>query len=117
MRLCLVIVLAWIAPALAEAPHPVAEASTFGAVAAQAPLCGLRDEHWAEDLRLAARELPADPRQIVAALGYGDMEALEDFAADSPRVVCPALAANPALARADAAVARYREARKGKPVG
>jgi len=97
-------------------PQAVADASTFGAVAAQSSLCGLRDETWAEDLRKATQMLPADRDHLVAALGYGDMEANEDFAADTPAVACPALQANPALARADAMVAAYRALSTHKPV-
>jgi hypothetical protein len=95
----------------------VAEAATFGAVAQQATLCGLRDAGWAEDLRLSALQSHADHGQLVAALGYGDMEASEDLAADTPAVVCPQLKVNPALKRADEAVEMYRQAKTGKPVG
>ncbi len=102
-------VLVWSASAQAQpAPQAVADAATFGAVATQSALCGLRDESWAEDLRMATQQLPADHEHLVAALGYGDMEANEEFAADKPEKVCPALAENPALARADAMVAAYR---------
>ena len=97
-------------------PQAVADASTFGAVAAESSLCGLRDESWAEDLRKATQLLPADHDHLVAALGYGDMEANEDFAADKPEVVCPALKANPALARADAMVAAYRARSVKRPL-
>jgi hypothetical protein len=45
------------------------------------------------------------------------MEALEDFAAASPAAACASLAANPALPRADQAVARLRRQRDAKPVG
>lgn len=50
-------------------------------------------------------------------MGYGDMEALEDFAADTPEVTCAALRDNPALARADKAVNAFRRRRDGKPLG
>ena len=62
---------------------------------------------------LAAR----DSGKAEAALGYADMEALEDLAADTPEAVCAALRTNPALGRADAAVAAFRRLRDGKPVG
>ena len=95
----------------------VAQATTFGAVAMQANTCGLRDADWAEDLRLFALQQHADHGQLVAALGYGDMEAAEDLAADTPEVVCRQLKANPALQQADEAVKAYRKARPGRPVG
>ena len=62
------------------------------------------------------RRLPGN-NQVAAALGYGDMEALEDFAADTPAVTCASLRDNPALGRADAAVDAFRRRRNGKPVG
>ncbi len=115
------LVLGLLVPRLAAAADPagqmVADAATFGAVAVQASLCGLRDEAWATDLRLSALQSHADRGHLTAALGYGDMEATEALAADKPAVVCPRLAANPALSRADAAVAAYRAARSGKPLG
>jgi hypothetical protein len=118
-------------PALAQpADQSVADAATFGAVAALAPLCGMRDEAWAADLRRAARQqaghteatddatLTTAPNsgQVSAALGYGEMEALEDMAADTPAASCAALAKNPAVSRADAAVAAFRRLKSGKPV-
>jgi len=113
------------------AGQSVADAATFGAVATLAPLCGLRDEAWSFDLRRAAMQTAtgsaatddaglshaAGSGQVAAALGYGDMEALEDFAADTPAATCASLRANPALGRADAAVAAFRRRRDGKPVG
>jgi hypothetical protein len=113
------------------ADQSVADAATFGAVATLAPLCGVRNEAWAADLRRAAQQAvtgstatddaglsraPGNGR-AVAALGYGDMEALEDFAADTPAATCAALKMNRALGRADAAVDRFRRRRDGKPVG
>jgi hypothetical protein len=109
----------------------IADTATFGAVATLAPLCGLRDEAWSSDLRRAAMQtatgssvtndaaLSQAPgnNQVAAALGYGDMEALEDFAADTPAVTCASLRGNPALGRADAAVDAFRRRRNGKPVG
>jgi hypothetical protein len=123
MRVWLVLAVLGVGSARAADPagQSVADAATFGAVAAQASLCGLRDEAWATDLRLAARQppagAPADPGQITAALGYGDMEAIEELAADTLAAVCPHLAANPALIRADDAVAAFRRARPTRPVG
>jgi hypothetical protein len=109
----------------------IADGATFGAVATLAPMCDLRDEAWAADLRRAAIQtatgssatddagLTAAPgaNQVTAAWGYGDMEALEDFAADKPDATCAALRTNPALGRADAAVDRFRRRRDGKPIG
>jgi hypothetical protein len=95
----------------------VADAATFGAVATLAPLCGLRDENWSADLRRAATQTATDTARAAAALGYGDMEALEDFAADKPEATCSALQANPALGKADTAVDTFRHRRDGKPVG
>ena len=109
----------------------LADAATFGAVATLAPLCGLRDEAWSSDLRRAATQTATGSTafddtalsrapgsdQAAAALGYGDMEALEDFAADTPAATCASLRGNAALGRADAAVAAFRRRRDGKPVG
>lgn len=114
-----------------QAGQSVADAATFGAVAALAPLCGLHDETWSADLRRAARQrasglpetddaaLVAQPNsgQLGAALGYGEMEALEDLATDTPDVTCKALSANPALSKAEEAVRAFRLLRDGKPVG
>ena len=146
MRLVVALLsVAWVSAAAAQTKTPqtntpqtktptgqsVADAATFGAVATLAPLCGLRDEAWSFDLRRAAMQTAtgstatddaglsqaAGNNQAEAALGYGDMEALEDFAADTPTVTCASLQNNPALGRADAAVARFRRRRDGKPVG
>jgi hypothetical protein len=123
----------WISVAQAQVPsgQGVADGATFGAVATLAPLCGLRNEAWSADLRRAAMQtatgnqatddasLSSAPgaNKVVAALGYGDMEALEDFAADTPDATCAALRKNPALGKADAAVDGFRRRRDGKPVG
>lgn len=116
-------------PVAGQAQQAVADGAQFGAVATLAPLCGLRDDAWAADLRRAAmaaisgREatddaaLAAGNGQALVALGYGDMEALESFAADNPDVACRALRDNPALRNADTAVERFRLRRDGKPVG
>lgn len=134
MRFILTVLpLLWVSAGYAQAPggQSVADGATFGAVATLAPLCGMRDEAWAADLRRAAMQtatgsaatddsgLSSAPggNQVVAALGYGDMEALEDFAADTPDATCAALRKNPALLKADAAVDAFRRRRAGKPVG
>jgi len=124
---------AWPAAAFPQAPagQSIADGATFGAVATLAPMCALRDEAWSSDLRRAAMQaatgsaatddaaLSSAPgaKQVIAALGYGDMEALEDFAADRPDATCTALRQNPALGRADAGVNAFRQRRDGKPVG
>jgi hypothetical protein len=131
--LVMILSIAWVSAAQAQAPdgQSVADGATFGAVATLAPMCGLRDEAWSADLRRAAMQAvtgsaatddatlssAAGSNQVVAALGYGDMEALEDFAADTPDATCAALRQNPALGRADAAVDAFRRRRDGKPVG
>jgi hypothetical protein len=134
MRFVLAMLLVgWASVAHAQAPtgQSIADGATFGAVATLAPLCGLRDEAWSADLRRAASQaatgspatddasLSSAPgsNQVAAALGYGDMEALEDFAADTPDATCAALRKNPALGRADAAVNAFRRRRDGKPIG
>lgn len=125
--------LIWVTSAQAPAQpgQGLADAATFGAVATLAPLCDLRDETWSFDLRRAALQAATgstatsdadllaapDSGKAEAALGYADMEALEDLAAETPAAVCAALRANPALSRADAAVAAFRRLRDGKPVG
>jgi hypothetical protein len=129
--LCIALASAAVAQTKVPAGQRIADAATFGAVATLAPLCGLRDEAWSSDLRRAAMQTAtgsaatddaglsqaAGNNQAAAALGYGDMEALEDFAADTPAVTCASLRGNPALGRADAAVDAFRRRRNGKPVG
>jgi hypothetical protein len=99
----------------------------LGRIATTAPLCGLRDEPWAFDLRRAAlqsatssarfddRALEAAPGsdQAQAALGYAEMEALEDFAEAPPAQTCGPLAQSPDLARADEVVRAFRAQRPG----
>ncbi len=132
-RLAAVFLIISIFPALAQEPagQAVADAATYGAVAALAPLCNLHDEAWAQDLRRAARHVasPQQPLddaslnaapgagQMGAALGYGEMEALEDMAADKLEPTCANLQKNPALTRAEAAVKAFRAARDARPVG
>ena len=102
----------------------------YCAIATLAPLCALRDQDWGEDLRQAmvqeatgadvhaADALRRAPGQqlAVAALGYADTEALEDFAEDTPGRTCDTLRANPDLGRADDHVRAWRQ-RIGRPVG
>ncbi len=110
----------------------LAEAARFGALATLAPLCDLRDDAWAGDLRQAMIQsatgadvhdevaLLAAPGSdlATAALGYADVEALESFAEESPQKTCAALRSNPDLPGADARVQAWR-ARKlsGRPLG
>ena len=134
MRPTFAILFAALSPAAyAQAPsgQSIADGATFGAVATLAPMCALRDEAWSADLRRAAMQtatgstatddatLSTAPgaNQVIAALGYGDMEALEDFAADKQDATCAALRQNPALGKADAAVNAFRQRRDGKPIG
>jgi len=118
----MVTVLCAAAPAWAQ---PVAdELVRLGSVATVAPLCGLRDEEWAFDLRRAAvqsatkskafddQSLHAAPggNEASAALGYAEMEALEDFA-EAPARTCGPLAEDPSLAHADETVRAFRAQR------
>jgi len=107
----------------ARAGEKLAETVQLGTVATLAPLCGLRDEAWAEDLRRAALQsatgtrahddarLGAAPGSALAAsaLGYAESEALENFAEAAAEVTCKPLAADPALGRADDTVRAFRE--------
>jgi hypothetical protein len=131
--LAAILCLGWMPVAGAQTPsgQSLADAAMIGAVATLAPLCGLRDEAWSADLRRAATQTAtgssaADDAALshapgsdlaAAAIGYGDMEALEDFAADTPEQTCASLRGNPALGRADAAVDAFRRKRDGKPLG
>ncbi|MBV9784222.1 MAG: hypothetical protein JO264_10420 [Acidisphaera sp.] len=97
----------------------------LGSLAALAPICGLRDERWAVDLRRAAIQaatrshahddagLKAMPGSnlAVGALSFAETEALESFA-EAPAVdTCEPLARNPDLRRADAMVLEFRRQR------
>jgi hypothetical protein len=103
----------------APSADQLAEVATFGGLAATAPLCGLRDESWAADLRRAALQsvagVPAsrDANLAAAALGHGDMEALEDFAGRAPEASCEKIRTDPALPRADAMVGAFRGGKPG----
>ena len=86
---------------------------------------------WSFDLRRAALQAAAgsaattdvellaawDSGKGEAALRYAGMEALEDFAAETPATACAAQVVNPALGRADAAVAAFRRLRDGRAMG
>ena len=114
-------------PALAQTPAGPSQAALdqavrLGTVAALAPLCSLRAEHWAFDLRRATildatgSAQPTDSAlhdapgsQVVAgALSYAETEALESFAAASPLETCEPLKIDPDLARADKMVQAFR---------
>lgn len=112
------------APALAAGPSQdqMADAVAFGGVAALAPMCGLRDEAWAADLRRSQIEtatgtsrhddagLAAAPGSnlVVGALSYAEAEALEDFAEAPASVTCEPLSRDRRLAHADEMVRRFR---------
>ncbi len=113
------------APARGQTPSALDEAVRLGTVAALAPLCGLRDEGWAFDLRRAAildatrtgqpddSALKAAPGSdtVVGALSFAEAEALESFAEAAPGQTCGPLARDPELFRADGLVAAFRELR------
>ena len=117
------------APAGGPDERQLADAIQLGAVATLAPLCGLRDEGWAEDLRRAAMQSATgttahdDPALLAApgsglaagALSFAEAEALESFAEAPAEASCRPLAANPDLARADAAVRGFRGQVAGAP--
>ncbi len=98
------------------------EAVRLGTTATLAPLCGLREEGWAFDLRRAAilratrtdrpddEALRAAPgsASVQGVLGYAEVEALEDFAGSPPASTCGPLASSPELRDADAAVQEFR---------
>lgn len=101
----------------------LADTVQLGALAALAPLCGLRDEAWAADLRRAAiqsatrrpqahddQALKAAPGSNLAigALSFAEAEALENFAEAEAARTCEPLAHNPGLRRADAMVRDFR---------
>lgn len=114
-------------PAWAQTPGPsqaaLNEAVRLGTVATLAPLCGLRAENWAFDLRRAtildgtrstepndsALHDAAGSQNIVGALSYAEAEALENFAEASPAKTCEPLKIDPDLAHADAVVQAYRK--------
>lgn len=101
----------------------------LGTLATLAPLCGLRAESWAFDLRRAAimeatrgsqpddSALQAAPGRglVEGALGFAEMEALESFAEAPAEKTCGPLANDPELTRADGIVRSFRALRDGKP--
>lgn len=101
----------------------------WGTLATLAPLCGVRDETWAFDVRRAELQSATgskrfdDPalksapgsNEAAAALSYAEAEALEDFAEASPERTCVPLANSPDLGRADEIVRAFRAQRGAKP--
>lgn len=115
--------------AAAHAQAPASELLRWGTLATLAPLCGVRDETWAFDLRRAELQSATgskrfdDPalrsapgsNEAVAALSYAEAEALEDFAESSPERTCLPLANGPDLGRGDEIVRRFRTQLGPKP--
>jgi hypothetical protein len=101
----------------------------WGTLATLAPLCGVRDEAWAFDLRRAELQSATgskrfdDPalksapgsNEAVAALSYAEAEALEDFAETSPERTCLPLANSPDLGEGDEIVRAFRAQRGPQP--
>ncbi len=114
-------------PATDAAPGPtqdgLAEAVRLGEVATLAPICGLRNQRWAADLRRSAiqsatgshaqgdRDLAAAPGSnlVVGALSFAEAEALESFAEAPAKVACGQLRNDPDLGLADERVERFRK--------
>jgi len=115
-----------LAPACAWAQDELVQ---MGKVATLAPLCGLRAEGWAFDLRRAELQQATGSRrfddealraapgrgQVEAALGYAESEALEDFAGSKPLEACGRLLSSPDLDRADEVVNAFRAQRRPAP--
>ena len=119
-------VAAGMAIAAAAPPGPskdqLAESVRLGSLAALAPVCGLRDERWAADLRRSAiqsatgsqghqdGDLAAAPgsNMVVGALSFAEAEALEAFAEAAPDATCGPLGHDPNLTRADRIVRDFR---------
>lgn len=116
-------------PAVAQAQGTPSELLRFGSVATLAPLCGLRDEAWAFDLRRAEiQSVTRSPRfddqalraapgsdAAIASLSYAETEALEDFAEAPPDQSCGTLARSPDLTGADEIVRAFRAQRGPQP--
>ena len=95
----------------ADDTRPSKEASRLGTIATLAPLCTLRDEAWAHDLRNAEIEMlsrSAPHNDAVAILSYVEDEAVESFAETAAAIPCGPLGHDPDLARADRVVNAYR---------
>lgn len=101
----------------------------LGTLATLAPLCGVRDEAWAFDLRRAEVQdatrsrrfddeaLHAAPGsdQATAALSFAEAEALEEFADSPAERTCAPLPGTPDLKRADEIVRAFRAQRDKSP--
>jgi hypothetical protein len=109
----------------ARAQAPTDELLRWGTLATLAPLCGVRDETWAFDLRRAELQSAIGSKRFddpalksapgsdaaMAALSYAEAEALEDFAETSPERTCVPLANSPDLGRGDEIVRAFRAQR------
>ena len=114
-------------PASAQDQAALDKAVRLGTIAALAPICGLREEGWAFDLRRAtileatrttrpddaALEHAPGSQIVVGAMSYAETEALEDFAEAPAAVTCGPLAHDPGLAQADAIVEAFRNLKAG----
>jgi hypothetical protein len=104
------------------------ETVTMGTLATLAPLCVMRDDSWAEDLRRAtiAEATGATGVQgkddtslhdapganvIISVLGDAEHEALEVFTEEPGGKTCADVAHSPDLARADRMVGAFRAGR------
>ncbi len=111
-------------PAVAEpSEDQLDDAVRLGGLAALAPICGLRDTAWADDLRRAAIQAATAARAhddaglmaapgsnlAVSALSFAEAEALESFAEAPAVATCGPLGGDPALDRADGLVRRFRQ--------
>lgn len=112
------------APEAAAGPteDQLAEAVRLGGLAALAPICGLRDERWAADLRRGAIQSATGSREhgdrdlsaaagsnlVIGALSFAEAEALESFAEAPAAATCGPLRGDPALGAADGMVERFR---------
>ncbi len=98
------------------------EAVRLGGLAAVAPICGLRDERWAADLRRSAIQSGTGSRAhgdgdlsaaagsnlVIGALSFAEAEALESFAEAPAMATCGPLRGDPELGVADRMVERFR---------
>jgi hypothetical protein len=101
------------------------DAENLGTLATLAPLCVLRDDSWAEDLRRATigaatgTEAKDDAslhdapgaNVIISVLGDAEHEALEVFTEEPGGKTCTDVANAPDLARADRMVKAFRAGR------
>jgi len=109
-------------PSSGPSEDQLAATVRLGGVAALAPICGLRDDNWAADLRRAAIQFATrsnahdDPdlkrapgsNLAIGTLSFAEAEALERFAQGSAAATCEPLAISPDLDRADRMVLQFR---------